>query len=1001
MYGGVRDSSGAVLPGATVSVTNAGTNFSRTALTDERGEFAMVALPVGVYTVRIEMPGFKSFTNAGLQLGAGQAIRQTFTLEVGQLTENVTVSATVPLLEAATAAQQESLGVADVTQLPLARRNLTNVMELSAGVTMRNPGMGGNGIVRLNGVGEGGTMVTVDGTNAAGNPETGALDHYGGQAQISVMSIEAVSEVQIVKGVLPAEYGGATGGQVNMISRSGTNEFHGSVLENYQHDALFAKNAFLTAQPKPRVRFNQFGGSLGGPVVRDRVFFFGAYEGYRENAGVEVQGNVPTELLRSQVLAANPSRETEIVLSALPLPNESINANVGRWRGLKTRTRRDNHILAKGDVRIKEGSLSVTFTRMRPYTDNPSVYVGPGNNQKFLNQSDRIATQYVLARGSWVSESRFGWNRNQLDRAQDFWFAQDPSREPETEITNAARRVGLLQITGLFDTASAEVLHMEGRSWSAEQKLSHITGPHNLKFGFRWARQGGQKTNPQNPTFTFQSLADFQANRPNTVSLLAGQPPHAAHLDDWGFFIQNDWRINSRLVLNLGLRYDYYPVFQVKTKSNAAAELYNLSPPTDLRLMDFGAARETNKPYDADPINFGPRAGFAWTVTPATVIRGGVGLLHSQHHYAVLQNLVANPFVPNRVTWNRTEAASRNLRWPMYSDALSAVALQDAGGKKIIFGLVDTDFPAPYTVQSMINLQRSFGSEWMAEIGYVRTGGRNFPLSRNLAQAFDRVTGERPNPALGSPAGYYVTAEQTMDYSAMQSSIRKRFGNSLGLDVHYTLAKGRAHQGGNLSSNFVNLEVFVTQDFWNPDIDRSPIADDTRHRMTASVVYEAPWFRNTHPALQQAFGGWQLSGIFRARSGVPLRITQPSGMPNSRPDYIGEDAVFDNWGDTLMYIDRRAFALVSTSPVTQATIRAGTYNPDHVRGPAVWSVDMSLSKTFRFKESVSVQIRADAFNAFNHVNYNNPTTSISSPTFGQITGAAAARTGQVGAKLTF
>src|SRR5206468_3161416 len=205
--------------------------------------------------------------------------------------------------------------------------------------------------VRLNGVAAGGTGITVDGTEANSNPEGRSMSQYGGQNQIDVISIEAVAEVQVVKGVLPAEYGGVVGGQINMISRSGTNAVHGSAFENYQGDRLFARDPFLlSTQAKPKDRFNQFGGSLGGPIVRNRAFFFATYEGYRETAGVTVQGTVPTQALRDQILAALPFPETKIALDPLPLPNTLIGTDVGRYIGVGTRTRRENHVVAKGDV---------------------------------------------------------------------------------------------------------------------------------------------------------------------------------------------------------------------------------------------------------------------------------------------------------------------------------------------------------------------------------------------------------------------------------------------------------------------------------------------------------------------------------------------------------------------------------------------------------------------------------------------------------------------------
>ena len=222
LVGQLRDSSGAVIPGATVVATHEGTGVARDAVTDVNGEFVLSALPSGPYTVKIEVTGFRTMENRGIQLGAGQTVRQTFALQVGTFAETVTVAVETPLIETSASVQADSLGSQEVRELPVNRRNLTNLMSLTPGVSTS-----GAGDVQMNGVAAGGTGVTVDGTEANSNPEARSLAQYGGQNQISVMSLDSIAEVQIVKGVLPAEYGGVAGGQINVISRSGTNAFHG------------------------------------------------------------------------------------------------------------------------------------------------------------------------------------------------------------------------------------------------------------------------------------------------------------------------------------------------------------------------------------------------------------------------------------------------------------------------------------------------------------------------------------------------------------------------------------------------------------------------------------------------------------------------------------------------------------------------------------------------------------------------------------------------------
>ncbi|PYR37904.1 MAG: hypothetical protein DMF93_17025, partial [Acidobacteria bacterium] len=285
LYGVVHDGTGAILPGVAVVVTHQGTNLTRETVSDERGEFALPALPAGPYAIKIELSGFKTYNSQGLNLGAGQTVRQTYTLEVGAIEESVTVTETSPLVQTSSTAQMQTIG-SEVQEIPVSRRNLQNVVLLAPGVNSADSAVGGGRAFRVNGVGDGGSAITVDGSSAQTNPENRGFGNYGGQNQIEILSVESVAEVQVIKGVLAAEYGGSIGGQVNMITRSGTNQFRGSLLENFQSDAFSSRDPFLPATtPKAKIRFNQFGGSLGGPILRNRVLFFGTYEGYREEAG--------------------------------------------------------------------------------------------------------------------------------------------------------------------------------------------------------------------------------------------------------------------------------------------------------------------------------------------------------------------------------------------------------------------------------------------------------------------------------------------------------------------------------------------------------------------------------------------------------------------------------------------------------------------------------------------------------------------------------------------
>ena len=1018
LVGLVRDSSDAIIPGATVVATHEGTGVAREGVTDSNGEFVFSALPSGPYSVRIELTGFKTLQQQGMQLGAGQTVRQTFMLEVGALAETVTVAGEAPLVETAASLQSDSLGAQEVTELPTNRRNLSGLMSLTTGVSTYGEG---GGFVQMNGVAAGGTGITVDGTEANSNPEARSMAQYGGQNQISVMSLDSVAEVQIVKGVLPAEYGGVAGGQINVISRSGTNQFHGSGFYSGQNEKWNARQFFSTAQ-QPVGHFNQYGGTLGGPIFRNKAFFFTTYEGYREKVERNLDVVVPYQAVRDEIVRALPFPETRTVLDALPMPTETVitagavNTQVGRWRGLGIRRRTENHIVGKADVAVFNGAnLGVTYTRLRPFTLEPRPNPNNINDREFPNEQDRVAAQLVMTKGAWVSESRFGWNRTYLARLDAFLSVMGPNQP--AEVMPYGRRMPAFNITGLFATPRSEIWDMRGTTYSFEQKFSRGFQRHLVKAGFRYLREKGGRLNPENPSFTYQTYSDLLANIPTSLSTSYGAPPHDSKMDSYSLFIQDDWRLGDRFVVNLGLRYDYHDNVEVWPITDVPVEIVNYERFTDINKLDFGALRDPMQPYNPDGNNFGPRVGFAWTVTEdeSTVVRAGVGVLHSPHLIATVRQSAANPFVPFRIVYNRTESIAKGVKWPMYTDDSLQIALRDAAGQRVFFSLFDPDMQTPYTVQSMLSVQHSFGRSMATEVGYLRTDGRNFPLQRQFTQAFDRQTGARPNPALGAPGGYYVDSSQTMEYNALQMSLRKRFSNRYSWDVNYTLGKSLATQGGDLSAYYIATSGVgaasfdSNQDFFNPEYDRGPGSNDVRHRFNASFIYELPGVGEG--AMNAVLGGWQISGILQGRSGEPLRVQQPSGIDRSRPDFVeGVDFVLDDWEDSCTatgctYLNRASIALVPTSPVTNATLRPGTYMVGMARGPLRWDNNLSIAKSFGVGAGRRLQLRGDMINAFNIRNLNNPELRTNNVDYTRITGATAdgrtARVLQLGARLTF
>ena len=1020
-YGIVTDPTGAVVPGATVTLIHEGTSAAAARTTDTAGEFVFDFLRVGSYTLRIEARGFKKLESKGIDLASAQTVRQTFALEVGALTETVTVEGAAPLVSTATSEQLQTFDSLKVTELPLGRRNVTGVLRLATGVDI-----GSNRTLRINGVGSSGTGVSVDGTDANSYPEQRGMAQYGARNYVDVMSIDAVQEVQLVRGILAAEFGGVVGGQVNLISKSGTNDWHGSAFENYQSHVLNARNPFVAARtaggvtiPKPRAVFNQFGGSGGGPILRDRAFVFAAYEGYRESASRRVNGTVPTPSYRTEILRALPFAETRVHLDMLPLPNVPINTDVGRFEGIRNATSRENHVVAKGDVRVKQiSNLALTYTRLRPFGLDPSYYLERANDRTYEYVQDRATATFTTGGASWTSESRFGFNYSDMARLDFFFLRKDPSGR--TERAPWDRSIARISISGPsgFGSGGAEIWDMDGTTYSFDQKVARHRGKHSLKFGGKYVFYGGFRSNPENPAISFQSKADFLANIPSQVTPTFGSPYYKSRMYEIGFFIQDDWRVTSKLVLNLGLRYDFYSNVVAEPITDVPVGFYNPAPPTDWRRLDFGPARDPKNPYQHDGwVNLGPRFGFAYNPDgrAKTVIRGGFGVLFSPQMPGAMRQAVAHPIVPFRVRWSLDEARALGLRFPAYTDDMRTVVERQnaATGIRFPFSAFNPGLQNPYAMHYQLNIQRALTSTVMLETGYVGVRGVKFLLHRRVNLP-DRLTGLRPNPNIIFGGPYYVDQSQNTVYNAWQTSLRKRFSRNVTFDLHHTWGKGLGVTGGDIGAYYGSDPAINIQDFENPRADRGPNTGDATHRFLADLIYELPRFTSFGNPLRHVAGGWQVAGIFSSRSGEPVTVTQSCASEwHCRPDTTGAPLLRENWKEnsttrcivgarcSVQYLNRNAFVRVPVDSRTRIAVRAGGAANGITRNPATWSADVALSKNIKLRERVNLQIRADMFNFLNHVNYGGPSSGIDGDTFGEINGAGGMRVVQLNARLSW
>ena len=994
----VADPTNAVLPGAEIELINEGTSAVMQMLTNETGEFVFDFVPVGTYTLKIKMAGFRAYESRGIPLGAAQNVRRTYTLEVGAVTDSVTVTGEAPLLNTLSPEQRLNLDTLQVTNLPMINRNVTSIIEFSgSGLTKGEALVSGAGGVRyrMNGLGGSSMSASADGGSASGFGSSMALGGYGGFTKIDVMSADAVGEIQVVKGVIPAEYTGLSG-HLSLITKSGTNDWHGSLFHRYEGSALSARQPILST--KPNAVWNQFGGSFGGPVLRDKLFFFAAYEGYRQRTTTSLTNDVPTPRFRDIIRQSLPFKETETWLSYYTLPNQPYTdtALLARWIGPGVSNQDDDHVDAKVDYLIGGGNFSVTFTGGHPSQLQAAQM--PLNPRTFRSTLLRGTTAYVIGRGRWTSSTRVGINFNRGQRLEKYWTEKDPNKG---ETVEGWRGVPVINYTAMTNIGQRENKQWGIEpSWSMDQQISLFRGGHSVKFGGQLNLRRGGAPDTTNASVSFQTLDDVMRNTPSSVNVPTQQPQYVWSMNSFGFFVQDDWRVNRKLVLNLGIRYDSYGAFVAKGKfDNSPGALFNLDGLLDPVNFIWGPLRDPMKPMNNDNLNIGPRFGFAYTADRDgdLVVRGGFGVNFSGFDAAHYENQVGRvKELPSDITFSRLEAATLGLRFPVYNeDVVPLVLAQNRPARPN--ARFNPDFQSPYAMNYTLGIQRALTRTVVLETAFVGSRGVKFNMVRTFNKT-DRVTGIRPNPI--DIQGSYIDNSQQTNYNSWQTSLKQRLTRGLALNIHHTWGKALSYTGGDVAPGYMGDTRNSIEDFNDIKIERSLSSGDVAHSVSVDWVYQAPSPFADSSIGRQVLGGWQISGIWKGRTGLPLGVSQTGG----RPDIVSFDTAVNtkccSYGN-LQYLNPAAFSLLTVPTASGQTIRRGHANSAPFRGPGIWNVDLSLGKTFALRENTKLEFKTDMLNAFNHTQYNSIATSLSGLAFGEANGTASARVVQFQLRLAF
>ncbi len=963
IYGTVYDPSGAAIPGVELIARNERTGAATPTISDAAGIFTLNFLAAGKYTLTLSAKGFRRIEQRGVEVAVGQKLNLNLSLELGDVATAVEVSAETPLVNSVNAQVIASANELATKELPLLRRDITNLFSLAAGVNFSNDG------ARINGLPTSGNNITLDGLDANRDPELPTISTYQNFSYIKGASVEAIGEVQVVKNIYSAELANTMSGGLNVVTKSGTNQLHGSAFENYQSKGLNAREPF--AVRKNPLIFHQFGGSLGGPIKKDKLFVFGAYEGYRQTNATTLVLDVPTPDARSRALAANPAYKR--VIDLYPDPNQPVTpgAVTAQLIGPAAGTMDDNHAIVRSDYLVtSHNTLTVRYLRFRPNRLNPTLLKLPYARLQ-AGKTESVGGSFYHTQPSWSSETRYGWSKNDLDRIDG---EVEVGRRGDPAISAPAAGV---------NAGFNELFSKRGSSNTVEEILAFNRGRHSLKTGGIYQRQTISRLGFQSANFMFSTVNSFLTNVPDQIAIY-GFDDFFIPRTQWGFFVQDDFRVNSRLILNLGLRYDYWTVVKERNRN-----LYN-------RDGVFGPFRPPDSVTEADRNNFAPRAGFAFKLDREgkTVLRGGVGQAYFPIVLFKLLNLYkSSPDAlgpTSRLT--RDDALRLNLKYPMTNKEIEEVVKKSGG---LNFGLhVDPNVPTSSSIQYTFGIDRQLTRTMAWEVNYVGNVTRKL-IGTTQANRPDRVTGLRPRPDF-----VFIQVvdgvHDSSNYNSLQTTLRKRFSQNLQFDAAYTWGKGINYTGGDFGGG-------AMQDIDNIRAERGRLAIPG-HRFVANWVYELPFTR-----LMQGGGrgrrlllqGWQVAGIADLQTGVPFNVTQPGSLP-TRPDFTASSHEAAYLRNGLEWLSLSAFRTVPIVTASGAAGRPGSLGRNAFNGPKTHVYNLALSKNLKWTERVALQLRVDMFNAFNNVNYGNRLNlTMTSAAFGRFTGTEPPRNVQLNARLSF
>lgn len=1008
ILGTVTDPNGAVVPEATVTAKNVATGIERSTVTDEFGNYSINELQIGTYQVVVTKSGFETLTINGVTVEVAAERRVDANLAVAGTSDQVVIAPSQQV-ETTTNTLGGTITAQSITDLPVNGRDFTKFLVLIPGATGDPSGAtdspGSFGLFSTNGNRGRANNYLLDGTDMNDGyrnlPAINEAGVFGTPA--TILPVEAISEVAVLSN-FEAEYGRNAGSVVNIVTKSGTNDFHGSLFEFFRNDRLDARN-FFNPKPDPQTAFrnNQFGGALGGPIIRNRTFFYFAYEGQRERVGLNSTARVPdpreiaelggpTNPVIARVLARNPWPEPN---RPLPLFDDTGAPNLF----VTTRALNDvDSLIGKIDHSFNEDNQLTAryFFGTSDQSFPLAILAGnvlPGFNTVTPTTVNLVSISYLkLFSNTKVNELRFGYNR-----FDEGFFPEDGDFDPNSIGLNTGvassqdfglpfiriRNDPIGSIASIGATLSVPRARVD-TNWQAIDNFSWKLDRHDLKLGYEFRRtfvnaffDAGYRGR-----LDFDSLADFLSGTLSGGRSARGDSRRGTFQNSHGAFIQDTFRWRPNVTFNLGLRYDYFGVI-----AEERDRFSNFDPARGLVQVGTGGLDQL---YDSDWNNFSPRVGFAWNLggKGKTVVRAGWGLFYdafSQDFYVgqlpfntFNPGPAYNPVGPSPILFSFSTVPVIEDGVPIFTDFLDSDVFA-----------VDPNLRTPYIQNYNLNIQHELFRNAVLQVGYVGSNGIKLFRYRDINQPLNpAISTARPfDNGPFAPSGgtfFYVNQLETSahsNYNALQTSftLRNRRGWTSMINYTWSHSIDNASDGQDYVANATQPD-----NSHRADLEKANSNFDNRHRFVWSFGYEIPNFIKSVPRLG---GGWKINGIVTLKSGSPFHVNlfddyNGTGEFFPRPDLVGDP--YAGTSGHELFLNLSAFAVPCTLDTSNpdndgsaafcipGTQHFGSLGRNSLIGPSYRNFDFSIFKSTPLTESVRLELRAEIFNIFNHPNFSSP-----------------------------